>query len=91
MTLLKPPASSTGVFMYHPTDQHFVGCISDTAGMGRVYDDACDDGLTLVSTTTGREIVFVVEHVEARDSDLMWWALRPVDSTCPFKMTLFND
>lgn len=46
---------------------------------GRVYDDACDEGLTLVSHVTGREMVFAVDHIERdREGDLMYWDLKPV-------------
>lgn len=91
MTLLKPNRTSTKAFTYTPSTRHFTACISDTNGMGRVWDDACDTGLTLVSSRTGREIVFVVTDMETREGDTMLWHLRPVDSSCPYRLTLFND
>lgn len=89
MTTLKPPATSTAAFMYTPSTQHWTGFISDTHGLGRVYDDAIDQGLTLRSTRSGREIVFVVWDVETRDGDLLLWTLRSLDGG--YTMTLWND
>lgn len=89
MTMLKPIATSTRQFTYNAATRHWVACISDTNGLGRVYDDAVDQGLTLVSTRTGREIVFVVWDVETRDGDILLWSLRSVDGV--YTMTLFND
>ena len=42
--------------------------MSSLNGLGRVYDDACDLGLTLVSHKTGREIVFAM-YREIRDGE----------------------
>lgn len=59
----------------------FVAEISDFGPgfkFGQVYDDACDEGITLVSQWTGAEIVFAVHHEERRDGDLLWWELRAV-------------
>jgi hypothetical protein len=66
------------------------------AAFGRVYDDACDTGLTLVSQRTGREVVFVVER-EDRDAegDVTLWKLEPADRRlrrgATTTMTIFND
>lgn len=86
---LKPPATSTGQMTYNAATQHWVACISDTNGLGRVYDDSVDQGLTLRSTRTGREIVFVVWDVETADGDIQLWSLRSDDGV--YTMTLFND
>lgn len=89
MTMLKPPATSTAQFTYNHATRHWVAFVSDTNGLGRVYDDAVDQGLTLRSTRTGREIVFVVWDVETADGDLRLWSLRSSDGV--YTMTLFND
>lgn len=48
--------------------------------LGRVYDDACDVGLTVVSRRTGRRVVYAVQHEEYdREGDLLWIDLAPVD------------
>lgn len=60
----------------------------------RVYDDACDEGLTVVSHHTGREVVYGVEHVERDpEGDLLFWKLRPAsprERDLP-TITIFND
>ena len=90
MSTLTPAPVSTRQFHYDPYTRHFVGFINDTHGLGRVYDDAADEGLTLVSSRTGAELVFVVTD-ETRDAvgDIRAWVLRSVDGR--FTATLFND
>lgn len=79
MNVLKPKPVSTRQFFYSAEHRQFVGEISSTNGLGRVYDDACDEGLTLVSARTGVEVTFVVDHTErSADGELMWWLLKPV-------------
>lgn len=78
--ILKPSPVSTRRFTYLPEDKMFVAEASDLPGFGRVYDDACDEGLTLVSHQTGTEVVFVVDYVERdREGDLLYRDLRPAD------------
>lgn len=47
--ILRPCPVSTDRFHWQPERRLFVGEYSDLNGLGRVYDDACDLGLTLVS------------------------------------------
>jgi lysophospholipid acyltransferase (LPLAT)-like uncharacterized protein len=90
MTVLKPAPVATSQFMYDTVTRTFSAEISSTNGFGRVYDDAADDGLTLVSTKTGKEIVFVVSDVHRdREGDLTHWDLVAVGA--PFRMVVFND
>lgn len=87
--LLKPAPVRILQFAYYPPRRMFHGEMSDTHGFGRVYDDSCDEGLTVVSDT-GREVVFVVhdEHTDA-EGDITHWDLK---STCgTYRMVLFND
>jgi hypothetical protein len=83
MTILKPAPVSSRQFSWHGPrrfgdEGEYVGEISSTNGFGRVYDDAADEGLTLVSARTGQEVVFVVDHTERdRDGDVLFWLLRP--------------
>jgi len=44
---------------------------------GRVFDDSCDEGFTLISHRTGREIVVCHNHVERRDGDLLYSDFHP--------------
>lgn len=89
MNLLKPAPVSIRQLSFSFATSSFTAEISSTNGLGRVYDDSCDAGLTVIGVT-GQEVVFVVEN-EARDADhdLLHWNLR---STCGrFTMVLFND
>lgn len=87
---LKPAPVSTRQFSYDGGTQTFSAEISSTNGLGRVYADACDDGLTLVSSRTGREIVFVVADVQRDgEGDVQAWSLRSL--TGGYRMTLWND
>jgi hypothetical protein len=99
MAILHPPTVSTESLSSH--EGLFAGEAS-TLGLGhgvdfgRVYDDACDVGLTFRSHRTGREVVYVVEN-EKRDSegDLLYWDLGPADlrdrRTGVPTIRIFND
>jgi len=88
-------------FTFDPAGNRFVGEISSTHGFGRVYDDACDEGLTIV-TLEGGEIVFVVERTDRNpDGEITGWTLRAAGRPGPrfplpsklldLTLTLFND
>jgi hypothetical protein len=69
--ILTPTRLSTRNFTYYSPDRLFVAEASDLGRdfrRGRVYDDACDVGFTLVSHATGAEIVFA-SNGETRDAD----------------------
>lgn len=92
--ILKPSPVSTTRFTYVPAQNMLVAEMSDLPGFGQVYDDACDEGMTLISHRTGVEIVFAVEHVERdRDGDIAYWDLRPVRSKewAAGTVRIFND
>lgn len=93
MNVLHPNPISTRQLTFLATERRYVGEISSTHGFGRVYPDACDEGLTLVSATTGREVVFVVERTERDgEGDVRAWHLVPVDSgVSDLTLVLFND
>jgi hypothetical protein len=93
--VLKPKPVSTRQLHYNPKSRRFLGDISDTHGFGRVYNDACDEGLTLVSERTGTEVVFAVTK-ETRNSEgeTLWWDLTPVSDdelNVQCRIRLFND
>jgi hypothetical protein len=98
--LLRPSPISSRLFDYDKNERCFVAEISDL-GPGfefhRVYDDACDVGLTVISHRSGREVVFAVDEVETdREGDILAWRLVPasyqrallIDNVT---MTIFND
>jgi hypothetical protein len=74
--ILYPAPVSTRQFDYDHLKHEFSGDMSSTHGFGRVYDDATDEGLTLVSARTGARVAFVVT-AEERDAegDVLCWKL----------------
>lgn len=94
--LLKPISVSTRQFTM--INLHtFVAEISDLGTFfqfGRVYDDACDQGLTLVSEWSGDEIVFAIhEEMTDNEGDILGWKLKPVPESHRrhLSITIFND
>lgn len=87
--LLHPAPTSIRQFSYDPRALHFTAEMSDTRGLGHVWDDSADEGLTIVGDT-GRQVVFVVqeEHRDA-EGEVTHWTLR--STTGGFTLTLFND
>lgn len=79
MAVLSPPRISTAAFTF--AGGMFAADASDLTGqlrLGRVYDDACDEGFTLVSHRTSREVVFALHHEERdREGDLLYTEFRP--------------
>jgi hypothetical protein len=73
----------------------FVGEASDLGvNFGRVYDDACDVGLTLLSRYADHNpIVFVVNHTERdADNDITYWDLVTADfQPVGFTVRIYND
>lgn len=92
--ILRPAPVSTDRFTYIAARNEFVADASDLPQLARVFDDACDVGLTLVSAKTGREVVFAVKHEERdREGDLLWLELGPATTHRHFYGTvrIFND
>ena len=98
MALLNPAPVKSSLFTWHPGSRMFSAEMSDLPGFGRVWDDACDEGLTLVSDRLPGQpsIVLTVEHEERDvDNDVRWWDLRPADLSqrqqVPFTVRVWND
>jgi hypothetical protein len=84
MSILTPPAVNTREFTF--VRENGVDLLvtehSDLQArgidFGRVYNDACDVGLTIVSQRTGRKVVYAISHTQRDiEGDLMWWDLTP--------------
>lgn len=69
--------------------RNFYGCL------GRVYDDACGVGLTIISERTGRTMVFALEKEERNgEGELLYWELLPAnlrERKTGIKIHVFND
>jgi len=92
-TTLNPKPVSTNQFHYDSVGREYVGEMSSTNGFGRVYDDACDEGLTLVSSRTGKSVVFVVDAtIRDAEGDIEYWMLVPAtERSLRISVRLFND
>lgn len=79
--ILRPTPVSTKRFTWCAAARVLVADASDLLDRpyGRVYDDACDVGLTIVSHRTGREIVCVlIDRVKNTEGEVLVEILRPV-------------
>jgi hypothetical protein len=93
MTMLRPNPIPIERFVWIPETRTYVAEASDLGPFGRVWDDACDEGLTLISARRNLEIVFTVEVTATEDNDILWWDLIPADRKHPvtFGVRVFND
>lgn len=97
MTILRPTRLSTEQFHFNPMDTKFIAEVSDFGPgfqFGQVYDDACDEGFTLVSKRTGKECVFAVEKtLTDNEGELHGWEFKCVfpREFKHFTAIVFND
>jgi hypothetical protein len=96
MTILHPRAVNVTMFTWIPESHMYVAEISDfgkSFRFDRVFDDACDEGLTLVNRFGTDEIVFVVCHTESKEGDILYWDLEAAKKPNRYNFTLriFND
>lgn len=101
--ILKPlPVHRTNDFSWHPEYKEFLADSSELRWrkgwpeLGRVYDDACDEGFTLVSDRTGKEMVLALEEVDENDDYSGGWRTLTFVPADPrhrgdFRVTVFND
>lgn len=92
--ILRPAPTSTRTITLDRATGLLVAEMSNLNGFDRVYQDACDEGLTLISHITGREVVYAVNGVvKDAEGDLVHWDLIPADtrdSGLP-ALRIFND
>lgn len=95
MTILKPTRIQSSKI--HWAGYEGVVEISDLGRsfqFGRVYDDACDEGVTVISERTGKEIVFALNGRDMDESgeDLCGWNLVAVTPGFKhLKLLIIND
>lgn len=91
---------STKQFTFSGKDKTFITEISTIGDkqLVRIYPDACDEGVVLVSERTGEESKWVVNGVDQHDGDIGAWNLIPTAETLRklpqlkgYKMVIFND
>lgn len=93
MILTAHPAVSTARMTWVPATRMFVAEASEIGPFTRVYDDACDVGMTLISQRTGNAVTFVVNHTERdAEGDVLYDDLVPADfKPRGFTVRIFND
>lgn len=77
MSLLRPAPVSMERFTFH--SGILVAEISDLRNISfeRVWDDACDVGLTIISHHTRREVVYTAQEQRDREGELTHWVCTP--------------
>jgi len=97
MALLTPPRVHAAALHWDGQDRMYTAEASELPPFGPVFDDATDEGLTLVSQYPGRpDVVFVVSGTETDpDDDIAWWDLTPArpQDAARLRVTIrvFND
>lgn len=92
--LLKPTPICSSKFSFK--NNTFITEASDLGRglfLGRVYNDACDEGFTIVSEKTGKGAVFALyNHDEDGEGDLVAWIFKCVTpGLTHLKAVIFND
>jgi hypothetical protein len=92
--LLSPPSIDGNMFSW----KNGSGCAEasdfgpEGLPWGRVYDDACDVGFTVVSNKSGKCVVFALNHTEINDGDIQFWEFVSVTpNNKGIKIKVFND
>lgn len=101
MSVMRTAPVSTRHFTWLGSPRMFVAEASTLEANGiypaQVFDDAIDEGYTLVSERTGREVTVGANHTERdREGDLLFTDYVPVDARGPqrhpaFTVRVFND
>lgn len=90
--ILQPSPISSSKFTY--SKETFTAEASDLRNirLGKVYDDACDLGFTIVSEKTGKHAVFA-EHAEIQNGEELggWEFVCITPGLTHLKAVIFND
>lgn len=77
------PVLSTETFTFHREGNQLIAeasTLGDSFRLARLWDDACDQGITLKSHRTGREITYVLTGEERYEGELQGWRMAPADA-----------
>jgi hypothetical protein len=92
--ILRPSLICSTYFAYSAGTKTFATEASDLPqgfDLNRVYDDAIDEGFTIVSKRTGTEVVFRKDRlVKDAEGDIQAWEFSSV-TILGFKAMIFND
>ena len=90
--LLNPSPTSSTRFTFK--GHTFIAEASDLRDihLGRVYDDACDEGFTIVSAKTGKGAVFAMHKTFNHGEEFGGWEFKCVTpGLTHLKAVIFND
>ena len=95
MALLRPIPVDYRRLTYSAAGNLLVAEMSDFGRgfeFGRVWDDACDVGFTVIGRT-GREVVYALDREQMRDGELVAWRFKPAKRSEEFlpEVVIFND
>lgn len=92
MAKLLPNVPAFDGSKFNWTDRHGCADVSDFRGplVGRLYADACDVGFVVISSRTGRKVVFTQTGGPGEDTDGEVGSLE-FSSPEGFRVTVFND
>lgn len=86
---------NTNQFTYSKDSKTFVAEISDFAGkfsLRQIYDDACDEGFTLVSMKTGKECRYSMSQTVENEGGIQFWEFKAIDKVgAGTKVRVYND
>lgn len=88
---------STALFHYDAETKCFSVEDSELQGdgivelLGRLYDDACDEGFVLVSQRTGKEVPMFLASIDTNDGDIAGWQFKPASPRHSFSVLVIND
>jgi hypothetical protein len=92
--LLKPSPICSSKFSFKSnTFVTEVSGLSRRFSLERIYDDACDEGFTIISEKTGKGAVFALLTTERdREGDLVSWTFKCVTpGLTHLKAVIYND
>lgn len=93
--ILNPCPISSERFEYSGKLACFLADVSDLGSdfkTGRVYDDACDEGFTIISARTGKEVVFALDQVDKDEDDILAWRFKcAIPEFKHITAVIFND
>ena len=92
--ILNPAPISSNKFQYCSKSNSFIAEASELRGfkLGRVYDDACDEGFSIVSEKTGKSAVFALVAEIIHNEELGGWNFVCVTPGLKhLKAVIFND
>ena len=71
-------------FTHNAESKHLVAEISDLGcnAFQRLFDDACDEGLSVYNARTGSTTIWAIESTHCVEREITEWILRPLAESC---------